>query len=456
MTEWRPRLDGVTGPIHQRIVAAMEADITSGLLPPEARLPTHRKLAEVLGVGLGTVTRAYADAEAKGLVTARVGRGSFVAARRSESHDGPIDLARNVPPAAHVHANLAETLSRLRRRPDLQAHLDYAPAAGFEAHRRTGATWLERTAQFQRLPWQRVICCAGAQQAITISLAAACRPGAALIVEAATFAGIKALAAQMDYVLTPAAMDTEGLLPEALDDAAARSGARVAYVQPLQNPTARIMGARRRQAIVAIARKRDIWLVEDDLYAAYASELGLPPLALLAPERVFYVSGLSKSVTPGLRLGYCVPPQGSEWLERCIGALRAIAFGPPGFSGLVATQWIEDGTAERILESHRREFEIRARLARNILGDAAEIPPNRATTHLWLPLGELDAERSAARALRDGVEVTPPSAPFVPGAQEHGLRVCLGGAPNRQILEEGLIRVRRALNAGGDDGLDSV
>ena len=136
-----------------------------------------------------------------------------------------------------------------------------------------------------------------------------------MIVEAATFTGIKALAAHMNYRLVAAGMDAEGLTPEALDEAA-RSGARVAYLLPVQNPTARIMGLERRRAIVEVARKRDLMIVEDDLYGAYASELGLPPLAALAPEQVFYVSGLSKSLAPGLRVGHCVPPTGDDWRER--------------------------------------------------------------------------------------------------------------------------------------------
>src|SRR5665213_3362835 len=103
---------------------------------------------------------------------------------------------------------------------------------------------------------------------------------------AASFTGVKALAAHMDYRLVPAGMDAEGLTPESLGEAAARSGARVAYVLPVQNPTARIMGLERRQALVEVARKRDLVIVEDDLYGAYASDLGLPPLASLAPERV--------------------------------------------------------------------------------------------------------------------------------------------------------------------------
>ena len=60
--EWRPQIEAGDGYIHERIAAALEADVTRGLLAPGAKLPTHRRLAEVLGVGVGAVTKAYAAA----------------------------------------------------------------------------------------------------------------------------------------------------------------------------------------------------------------------------------------------------------------------------------------------------------------------------------------------------------------------------------------------------------
>jgi len=453
MGDWRPKIEFGEGFIHQRIVQALEADIAAGVLAPDTRLPTHRRLAETLGVGVGAVTRAYAEAEVRGLITARVGRGSFVARppeRLSGPNDGPINLGLNLPPSAAAESQLSDTLTRLRRRGDLMDHLDYGPPGGFESHRRAGAAWLGVTADWPDLDWRRLICCGGAQQAIAVSLAACIRPGEALIVEEATFTGVKVLAAHMNYRIIGARLDPEGLTPDGLDEAAARSGARAAYIQPLQNPTARIMSLERREAILDVARRRGLMIVEDDLYSAYARDVDATPLARLAPDLVFYVNGLSKSLTPGLRMGYCLPPLGGEWSEKALDALRAIAFGPPGIGGLAAAQWIEDGMAMDILGAHRAELAARTRLILRALGAVAEHPANAAATHFWLPMSELEAERVAARAQREGVLVTPPQAPQTPGSREHGLRVCLGGPPNRAVFEEGLRRLARALNAAPD------
>jgi len=370
-------------------------------------------------------------------------------------HPRLIDLAHNTPPASAAATHLATAFTRLRRRGDLAAHLDYPPPEGQESHRRAGAAWLSAVATGLETDPRRIICTGGAQQALAAALGAACRPGGPVIVEAATFSGVMTLADHMNYRLVPAAMDALGLTPESLDRAAAESGARVAYVQPLQNPTGRIMDLQRRSAIVAVASARDLLIVEDDLYGAYARDLSLPPLAVLAPDRVFYINGLSKSVTPGLRIGYLIPPPVAAWSDRCMLALRAIAFGPPGLAGMIAAQWIEDGAANAILDAHTTEFALRTRLALDFL-PTAERPANASATHVWLPMSELDAERVAARALLAGVQVTPPAASHAPGGAEHGLRVCLGAAPSRAVLIHGLETLAGAMIARGERTLGMV
>jgi DNA-binding transcriptional MocR family regulator len=286
----------------------------------------------------------------------------------------------------------------------------------------------------------------GAQQAIFVALAAACRAGEALIVEAATFHGAKLAAAQVGLRLAPAEMDAEGLTPDSLLRAAAESAARVAYVQPYQNPTARVMSLGRRREIIDAADRAGVLLIEDDLYGPIVGGLGLPPLAKLAPQAVAYIAGLSKSLGPGLRNGFLMLP------DRLVGAahdvLRVAAFGSPSFSAPIGTHWIETGEAFDILDVVRGELAARAALAGGLLGGLVERPKSVATAHLWAPAGELDAERIAGAALRAGVRLTAPAAPFAPGAPVSGLRICLGSAPDMPTLERGLAVVATLLQPG--------
>jgi DNA-binding transcriptional MocR family regulator len=241
-------------------------------------------------------------------------------------------------------------------------------------------------------------------------------------------------------------MDCEGLTPEALARAAAESGARTAYVQTYQNPTARGLSLPRRRAILDAAARAGVLLIEDDLFGPIVGQLGLPPLAELAPAEVAYVSGLSKTLAPGLRTGFLMLP------ERLVAAahdvLRVAAFGPPSFSAPLATHWIETGAAFEILGAVRAELAVRTALAERLLVGRIEPPRSPVTTHVWAPAQELDAERIASAALRAGVRLTPPTAPFVDGAPVNGVRICLGAAPDARTLERGLALVASLFQPG--------
>lgn len=456
---WRPQVQEGPAPLYRRLVETLQRDIAGGVLRPGDRLPPQRELAYALGLGIGTVTRAYADAEQRGLIEAHVGRGSFVAqAPRkagASATDGPIDLARNVAPVFPAEKRLAETLARLRRRPDLLDHLGYPPPLGFERERRAAAAWLERTAAVGPADWRRLALCDGGQQGMSLALAALTRPGEHILAEAASFMGIKAAAEAAGLALEGLAMDAEGLTPEALDKAAA-AGPRLVYLIPtLQNPTARTMGEARRREIVRIARARDLWILEDDVYAPFAMGAQPPCFAALAPERTFYVSALSKAVAPGLRMGFLMVPDES-FLEPLVSIVRARSYAPAAFGHLIGSSWIEEGLADDIAREVREEVRVRTALARSILGDRLGPGIGDCTPHLWLPMSELEAERASARAARAGVEVTPPSAPIIAPGLASGLRVCVGGTPDREGLELGLRRTAEALNHGGRAGADLV
>ncbi|WP_421739177.1 PLP-dependent aminotransferase family protein [Caulobacter sp.] len=448
MSVWTPTLLEGAAPIYERLVDALRADIASGALAAGARLPPQRDLAHRLGLGLGTVTRAYVEAEKAGLVDAHVGRGSFVrggaATKPARAPDsGLINLFHNIAPSSPAEARLADTLNRLRKRPDLFEHLGYSPSAGMEVQRRAGAAWLERGG-LTGADWTRLVCTAGAQQALTLAFGAVARPGDTVLCEASTFYGVKALAEHAGYRLKGLAMDAQGLRPDALDEAAATGAYRAVAIQPtLQNPTGRIMSAGRRAQIVAVARKHDLLLIEDDIYAVYAPDAP-PPFAVLAPERTFHVSAVSKSLAPGLRHGFLIAPPG-EHIDRVLRAVRALAYAPPAFGGLIATQWIEDGAADAIVAEVVSEMTERLTLAREILGGVIEAPMSPSAPHVWLPMSELDAERLAGRALRGGVELTPPSAPVVEPGLTTGVRLCLGAARDRHELERGLRIVAAAV-----------
>jgi len=453
---WTPRLgrpsesDPRLGTLHEQILEALRRDISSGELPPGARLPTHRELAHTLGIGIGTVTKAYGEAERAGLVTSRVGRGSFVAGPEPEGRQGPhgevlIDLTMNLQALGPAASRLGESLARLRRRTDLEDHVGLPPQAGFAWQRRAFAEWLASAVRYEGLDWRRLIICAGAQQAMALALDEIARPGDTILAEGATFHGMKVLAAYRGHPLLGLPMDREGLSPEALDRAAAECGARILYVQPtLQNPTARSMSRARREAVAAIVRRRGLFVIEGDVYGPLAhagwgsdESRALVPLASLVPERVFYVGGLSKALAPGLRVGFLVAPDAARFERLCL-AMRAVSYAAPAFGPLIAAQWVGDGTAETILAEVSREAASRIALATAILGERLETPSAPTSLHAWLPLGELEAERLVGSALRQGVVLASPSLLTISRQEASGLRLCLGAPAERTRLDRAL------------------
>ena len=453
---WRPALEDSPRPLVDRLLAALERDIRAGVLPPGLRLPPQRELAFFLGISLGTVTKAYAEAERRGLTQATVGRGTFVAAPAPDAafrfsprgQPNGVNLAQNVRPMLAGHKALNAALGKLRKK-DLSSYLVYSPSAGEDDHRRAMADWLARTTQLTP-DWRDIALTAGGQQAVALALGSLASSGDAILTEAGTYYGLRTLAEHAGYRLKGLALDDQGLVPEALDRAAAATGARVLYLTPtLHNPTGRTMGQARREEIVRVARSRDLWIVEDDVYALYAGPKAVTPLAALAPERTLYVSSLSKSLSAGLRVGILLTP-GGEHLERVLRALRATSYSAPALGPAVGAQWIEDGTADALAAEVMDEMEARVRLALRLFGPAAEKPSFPSSLHVWLPMPELDAERAAAHALRSGVEVTPPSAPIVDWHGLSGLRVCLGGVEDPAQLERALRIVAEAVGGAGD------
>lgn len=456
-TMWLPVLRDDADTVSGRLLAALRRDIEEGRLPPGARLPPHRNLAHRLGIGIGTVTNVYGEAARQGLLTATVGRGSFVAESPplSDRGDGVIDLGRNVPPLAPAQRRLATTLARLGKRADLGSILDYAPPAGFDAHRRTAAAWLRRISGFADARPDRLLITSGGQQAMTLVLDTLCRPGDTILTEAATYFGVRSIAQAGGYRMVGLAMDREGLLPDALD-AAAAGGARVLYTLPtLQNPTGRIMGERRRAEIAEVARRRQLWVVEDDLYSSYAIDNAPPPIAAYAPERCFYINGTSKALSPGLRTGFLIAPD-NDHFDRILRLVRARVYAPAALGAMITCQWIEDGSADEIVAEMQAEMIERGKMAIAKLGAAISPPDDPRCPHIWLPMSELDAERMAARAMRAGVELTPPSAPLIDPSLISGVRLCLGTPADRVQLGVALDRVAAALDTDRTEAADAV
>jgi DNA-binding transcriptional MocR family regulator len=443
MTIWIPEPGADDGPRYLAIVSAIERDVAAGRLRLGDRLPTHRELAAAMRIAIGTATRAYAEAERRGLIHGEVGRGTFVGTGQRDpvlltvAEGGSADLIElglNVP-LYDADPDLAAVLRGLARRRDVATLLRYQPHAGTARHRAAGAAWATR---FGLRPTpDQVVVCAGAQHATTVALATLARPGDRILAEALTSPALMALTGLLHLRLEGIAMDAEGLLPDALEDALRHDTAKVLCCMPtLQNPTAGILSEPRRREIAAIARAHDIAIIEDDVHRLLVPGAP-PPIARFAPERSYYIAGTSKSVAGGLRTAFLVAPPGMA--GRLAQAAWATIWMATPLTAEIAATWIEDGTADRAAERKRREAAARQRIAAKILGHL-RYRAQPCAYHVWLELPEpWRGEAFAREARRRGVVVTPAEAfALGQGPVAGAVRVSLSAARDREQLASAL------------------
>jgi len=443
---WSPRLSDEPGLPHERLVTALAEDIADGHAPVGARLPAHRDLAYRLGIGVGTVSKAYAQLERRGLVRSVHGRGMFVAGSAPASGE-IVDLSVNTPPQMLGDGLLATTLAALARQMDADSFGRYRPPAGSSEHREAIARWL-REHRLALAP-DHLLLTNGAQHALAIALATAAGVGGTVLTEAVTYPGAILAARQCGQTLRPVALDAEGLCPDALAAAlSAHRGERCAvYLTPtLHNPTGVTMGLARRHEIVAICRAHDVAIVEDDVYSLF-TPAGLPALAELAPERVFYIAGFSKTLSPGLRIGALAVPPGA--MAPALGYLQATSSMASPLMCAIMERWVRDGTAHAIGEAIRNEAAERMAMARAVLAERLQ-PASGTGFHLWLPMSLAAGADLAQGAAARGVMVTPPAAVMVDERElVAGVRLCIGG-PSREELQRALRTVRLLLDGGAE------
>ncbi|MDH7803907.1 MULTISPECIES: PLP-dependent aminotransferase family protein [unclassified Rhizobium] len=421
---WVPRLADIEANATERLVLALADDIIEGRLTGGARLPAHRDLAWKLGVGLGTVTKAYAVLERRGLTRSVKGRGTFVALQEAHG-DRQIDLSSNAPPATLNPRILAKTLTGIARKIDADHFNLYAPPAGHVEHRRVLARWLE-TLGLSVDPSDLVLT-SGARQALALAFDLACGPDGLLLTERITYPGALALLRRKGCRMQGVEIDTEGMVPEALAEALAGMephGRRAVYLTPtLHNPTTATMGAARRQAIADICRRAGVWIIEDGVYAA-SDRGGLLPLASLAPDISFHVNGLSKSLGPGLQIGVLALPEGQK--DAAARLLQDVPMAPSALSCAVVEDWLTTGVISSIQRDLRHEARRRSGLAVSLLG-ASELVSHPDAYNVWLPMERDAANHFLSVAAASGIRLTAPESMMVDRQdQASGIRLCLG------------------------------
>lgn len=436
---------------YKSLVDAFAADIRSGRLPPGTRLPTHRLLAASHGLALVTASRVYAELEAMGLVSGETGRGTFVretslppslGIHQPSVAAGMIDLNFNYPSVPGQADLLRNALRQLALSGDLESHLRYQPHAGRLHERASVARHLE--VRGLTVQAEQVLLVSGAQHGLTVALMALLQPGDVIAADALTYPGFKVLAETLHLEVVPIPGTDTGPDLEALEKLCRSRSVRAVYTMPtLHNPLGWVMAADQRERLVAIARQHDLHIIEDAAYA-FLAEDSLPPLAQLAPERTVYVSGFSKSVATGLRVGFVAAPlQTVPALERTI---RATTWNTPGVMTAIACAWIDDGTVSQLEAQKRADAQARQTVADQHLA-GLQFVRHPSSYFIWLPLSEdARADQIAMALMREQVAVST-AEPFATSVHvPHAIRLALGSVDLGE-LAVALEKVKRVVGA---------
>ncbi len=328
-------------PLYLQVADQLRSQIESGQLAPCTRLPASRTLAKQLEVNRITIVNAYAELEAEGLVISRVGSGTFVAETTEPACPAPWS---GPPPVRQSWSpnQMVTEMSRLAQQPGVISFAGGAPASEFlpvnqfrralnEVLRRDGAEALQYEQVTGYLPLreeiarslrqqhiqvtgEEILITAGCQQALDMALRVLTRSGnGTLLVEDPCYLGLLDLTSSRRITPVGVALDEHGLQTGGLEPLILRHRPQLIYVTPsFQNPTGVTMPLERRRDLLDVAARSGVPILEDASYNELCYE-GEPQPTLKSLDRnnlVIYAGGYSKTLVPGIRIGFLIAPPG--------------------------------------------------------------------------------------------------------------------------------------------------
>ncbi|MEO8704503.1 MAG: PLP-dependent aminotransferase family protein [Kofleriaceae bacterium] len=429
-------------PLFQRIAIAIATDIERGRLAVGTRLASSRTLARQLGINRNTVVAAYEELCAQGWIAIEATRGAFVvgipaAARELAGADGsstleyPEATGFDLPGDALVPDAMigrpANALVLLGGVPELRGAprlplarayraalcgatarrlLDYASPQG-HVKLRTALAHLLSHVRGIAAPIEAITVVRGSQHGVYLAARTLLRPGDAVAIEELGFRPAWRALELAGATLVPIRIDRDGLDVAALEAAHAIRPLRAIYTTPHhQYPSTVTLAADRRSRLLAFARRERIIVLEDDYDFEFHYE-GRPVLPLAATDRagvVVYFGTLSKTLAPGLRVGYVVAPPA---VARQLAAYRRFVDGQGDavLEYAIATL-LEDGEIQRhtrrALGMYRRRRDVLCDALGRRLPELVHAPP-RGGMAVWAGTPGIDSDAWVARGATAGV-----------------------------------------------------
>ncbi len=357
---------------------------------------------------------------------------------RLGQREGVISLAGGIPAAETFPVEeIIEASRRALERWGSRA-LQYSPTEGLAPLR-------EYVARRKGVRPEQVLVTSGSQQGLDLIGRVFIDEGDEVLVESPTYMG----ALQAWNVYGPryleAPTDADGLVPAGLPD----REPKLAYVLPnFQNPTGSMLPEKRRESVVAWARRRGVLLIEDDPYGhLYFEEEPPASLQRRCPDGVVYLGTFSKIIAPGLRMGYVIAPD--EIINMLAQAKQAADLHSQAYGQAILAELAAMGVIakqeQRTRNLYRRRAEMLLGLLRRYMPTGVEWSPPRGGMFVWLTLPEgVDTLELFEYAVEQGVAYVPGPVFSASGGLAGSLRLTFVSVPEEQ-MEEGVRRLARVL-----------
>jgi DNA-binding transcriptional MocR family regulator len=471
--------------ITQQLVDVIASAIESGELAPEERLPPTRELAEIAGVNHLTAVRAYRKLRELGLVSAHVGRGTFVrgtgrpagaervrdsiAWQRYALPEYEDSYADRVLAEMHVHVategliplSVGYPSQRIFPVDEMREAADVVlreqPGRALQYSDVQGVP--ELVEQIAELSASRgapedprdILVTNGASQGLSLTMRALLKPGDAVACEDPSFMSVIRAISSADARVLGVPVDENGLDIDALETLLSRNEIKALALQPrLHNPTGRDLERHRRERLLALARRHGFFIVEDGIYGDLrfeGEELG--SLRAEAPAHVIYCDSLSKTVAGGLRTGW-VAASGPV-LDRIVAEKRSDDIHSNTFTQLAVAHYLASGAypdqAERARGFYRENCAVLLEAIDTHFGSAAVYLPPLGGGHVWLTLDmPVDERELVEEAARKGVACVPGGAMAVERRRDVSVRLSFGYLEPDDLVE-GVKRIADAARA---------
>lgn len=457
-TIWPQTLGDSKGPKYKKVADTIRSAIDAGSLKTGTKLPPVRELAYQLSITPGTVARAYGILTDEGILEAEVGRGTFVADKKTPVLDdvwsrqlhlleakNPEHVSLFSPRVADMGqvAAIREALHKVAES-DARMLLNYPTRDAYLPVRQAAADWVGRS-PVGTVTENDIVLTHGGQNGLMVVLQAILsEPQPVIMVEDLTYAGFRRAAEMLRAQVVEVSMDEQGIRPESLELVIRKTGAKVLCTCPeVHNPTGQFTPLERRKEIVRIARRHGVQIVEDDCYRM--GESRAPSYRALAPELAWHVTSISKILTPALRIGFAVAPDG-----RAADLRRAVEYGYFGLAQPLAELvriLLTDPRLPDLLAKVRAEMARYVRVAVNALG-GFDLNWDPHVPFLWLRLPSGWRAAAFTRAAEaNGVQIrSADEFALRDGRAPHAVRIAINAHVPLKQFEDAMLRLRALLD----------